>query len=149
MPPDHPALTEQDVLARGGWHPRYARVLALASDGGYGFAVVDGNGDGAELEAETWIWRNGTWTAGSSSGAGPLDGLGPVQTGGSIDDAYFAFGRAPGRRVVTIEFDGHLYQIPVSRHGTWAFIRIRTDSGRPGLPAPVTGHELGGHPGPA
>jgi len=53
MPPDHPALTGDEVLAHGGWHPRYARVLAIASDGGYGFAVVDGNGDGAELEAET------------------------------------------------------------------------------------------------
>jgi hypothetical protein len=49
MSPDHPALTEDDVLSHGGWHPRYARVLAVTSDGDYGFALVDGNGDGAEL----------------------------------------------------------------------------------------------------
>src|ERR1700756_1539911 len=30
MAPEHPGLTEADVIARGGWHPRYARVLALA-----------------------------------------------------------------------------------------------------------------------
>ncbi len=82
MPPDHPALSERDVLGHGRWHPRYACVLAVASDDGYGFAVVDGNGDGAELEAETWVWENGMWTAAGSSGAGPLDELGPVQTGG-------------------------------------------------------------------
>ncbi len=44
MPPDHPGLSAHEVLARGGWHPRYARFLAVASDGDYGFAVVDGNG---------------------------------------------------------------------------------------------------------
>jgi hypothetical protein len=38
MPPDHPALSEEEVLAPSGWHPRYARVLAVASDGDYGFA---------------------------------------------------------------------------------------------------------------
>jgi hypothetical protein len=39
---------------------RYAHVLAVASDGDYGFALVGGNGDGAELEAETWIWDGST-----------------------------------------------------------------------------------------
>jgi hypothetical protein len=52
MPPEHPGLTEQEVLTHGGWHPRHARVLAVTSDGDYGFALVDGNGDGAGLEAD-------------------------------------------------------------------------------------------------
>ena len=58
MPPDHPGLSEEDVLGHGGWHPRYARVLAITSGGDYSFAVVDGNGDGAELEAEMWEWSS-------------------------------------------------------------------------------------------
>jgi hypothetical protein len=49
MPFEHRGLSEEDVIACGGWHRGYARVLAVASDGDYGFAVVDGNGDGAEL----------------------------------------------------------------------------------------------------
>ena len=102
MPPDHPALTAQEVLAHGGWHPRYARVLAIASDGAYGFAVVDGNGDGAELETELWKWDSGTWDGAGSSGAGPLENLGPVRTGGHINNAYLAYGRAPGRQSITI-----------------------------------------------
>ena len=61
MQPDDPSLTEEEFLAHGGWHPRYARVLAVASDGDYGFAVVDGNGDGADLEAEMWQWDCGNW----------------------------------------------------------------------------------------
>ena len=134
MPPDHPSLTEDEVISGGGWHPRYAGVLAVASDGDYGFAVVDGNGDGAELEAETWIWEAGAWTSGASSGAGPLDTLGPVQTGGQIENAYFAFGQAPARQTVTSDFDRQLHQVPVSRHGVWAFIKTSTSPGNCGLP---------------
>lgn len=137
MPPEHPVLTKGEVIAGGGWHPRHARVLAAASDGDYGFAVVDGNGDGAELEAEMWEWDGERWTAGSSSGAGPLDGLGPVQTGGQIDNAYFAYGSAPGRQTITINFDGSLYQIPVSHLGVWAFIKTSTSPGHPRFPTPT------------
>jgi hypothetical protein len=122
MPPDHPGLIAQEVLARGGWHPRYARVLAVVSDGDYGFAVVDGNGDGAELDTEIWRWNGAGWDRAGSSGAGPLSTMGPVQTGGQIDDAYFAYGRCA---------------VPVGRHGVWAFIRIRTDPQGRGFPAPA------------
>jgi hypothetical protein len=137
MPPEHPGLTEDEVITNGGWNPRYARVLAVASDGAYAFAVVDGNGDGAELEAEIWIWADSRWSGAGSSGAGPLDTLGPVQTGGHIDNAYFAFGTAPARQAITIDFDHHLHRIPVSGHGVWAFIKTSASAGNCGFPAPV------------
>jgi len=137
MPPDHPGLSAPEVLARGGWHPRYARVLAVASDGDYGFAVVDGNGDGAELDTEIWRWDGTRWASAGSAGAGPLSTLGPVRTGGQIEDAYFAYGHAAGRRSITIGFDGRRYTIPVARHGVWAFIKIRTNPHGDGFPGPV------------
>ncbi len=135
MPPDHSALTAHDVLSHGGWHPRYTRILAVASDGDYGFALVDGNGDGAELEAETWIWDYGIWTGACSSGAGSLSTLGPLQAGDHSDDACYAFGSAPGRRTITIGLDGHHYRVPVSKHGAWAFVKIRPDPHSRGLPS--------------
>jgi hypothetical protein len=138
MQSPHPALTPEEVIGRGGWDPRYARVLAIASDQDYGFALVDGNGDGAGLEAEAWTWDGGTWTGAGSSGAGPLNRLGPVRTGGQIHDACFAYGSAPGCQSITIDFDGRLHQVPVSRHGVWAFIKIRTDPGGRGFPSPAT-----------
>jgi hypothetical protein len=137
MQPEHPALTAEDVLAHGGWHPRYARVIAVTSDGDYGFALVDGNGDGSELEAETWTWQDGTWADGSSSGAGPLQDVGPLQTGGQIGNACFAYGSAPGQQAITISFDSRLYPTPVNRHGIWAFIKIRTNPHGHGLPNPA------------
>jgi hypothetical protein len=134
---DHPGLTEEEVLSRGGWHLRYARVLAVASDGDYGFAVVDGNGDGAELETEIWAWDGGTWINDSSSGAGPLDLLEPVQAGGQAGRAYFAYGSAPGRQSITIGFDGRHYDVPVSRQGVWAFIKVRAHRRHTGFPYPA------------
>ena len=137
MQPDHRALTEEDVLPHGGWHPRYARVIAVTSDGDYGFALVDGNGDGRELEAEIWTWQDGTWTGGSSSGAGPLQDVGPAQTGGQIGPACFACGRAPARQTITIAFDGQLHPTPVNSFGIWAFIKIRSAPHGHGYPAPA------------
>lgn len=121
MPWEHAGLTGQDVICAGGWSPRYARVLAVSSDADHGLAVVDGNGDGAELEAESWVWDGHAWVSASSSGAGPLDTLGRVQTGGQIGEAHFAFGRAPGRTSVTVRFEGASHQVGVGEHGVWAF----------------------------
>jgi hypothetical protein len=124
----HPPLSEEDVLATGGWHPRYVRVLATASDGDYGVAIVDGNGDGAELEEEAWLWddADGRWAGGSSSGAGPLDHLATIQTGGQVGDASYAYGRAAARSSVRIRFGGQAFEVPVGPHGVWAFIKAGT-----------------------
>jgi hypothetical protein len=40
-------------------------VIAVASAGDYGFALVDGNGDGSELEAEHWLWQKGPGSRGA------------------------------------------------------------------------------------
>jgi hypothetical protein len=37
---------------------------------------------------------------------------GPVQTGGQIGNAYFAYGTAPARQPVAVSFDGRLHRIP-------------------------------------
>jgi len=130
----HPGLRTADILARGGWHPSYVRVLAAASDGDCGFALVDGNGDGAELEAEAWLWDSGQWVPGTSSGAGPLDYVGSLQTGGEIGPARFAYGRAPGRQVVTVSFEHRQYDVPVSQDGVWVFVKAATDPASCGVP---------------
>jgi hypothetical protein len=47
-------LTEELIIASGGWHPRYARVLLIQQIGDQAIVLVDGNGDGAEVESERW-----------------------------------------------------------------------------------------------
>lgn len=67
----------------------------------------------------------------------PLATFGPVETGGQVASAYFAFGQAPAGQVITIDFDHHLHQIPVSSYGVWAFIKISSSPGHPGFPFPA------------
>ena len=132
----HAALSTAEVVALGGWHPRYARVIAVASAGDHGFALVDGNGDGSELEAEHRLWDEGSWQPGGSSGAGPLDVVGPLCSGGHAgDSAWFAYGSAPGQDTVTIAFDGRRHQVPVGSLGVWVFTGIRAGPGRHDEPA--------------
>ncbi|HEY2507797.1 MAG TPA: hypothetical protein VGI58_14875 [Streptosporangiaceae bacterium] len=127
--PAHAELTEQEVLARGGWHPRYARVLAVASAGDFGFAIVDGNGDGAELEQEWWFWAEGSWQGGSSSGTGSLDYLSSLHSGAQADDAYAAYGRASGPGPVLIRFDGRTCQVSPGRERVWVFVGLAAGRG--------------------
>jgi hypothetical protein len=130
-PADHPVLTAADVIARGGWHPQYTRVLALASDGDYGLAVVDGNGDGAELEEEKWLWDAADgWLPGVSSGSGPLEMLASLETGGQIDDVYYAYGRVGGASAVAVRFGGQVFSVPTGLEGVWAFMQRSAGPGR-------------------
>ena len=66
-------LSADAVIHVGGWHPRYARVLLIEHDEQDAVILVDGNGDGAELELEYWHrGDDGRWLGGSTSGYGPL-----------------------------------------------------------------------------
>jgi hypothetical protein len=132
----HPALSADDVLAGGGWSPRYARVLLVATDGDRGLALVDGNGDGWELEVEIWAWceQHGWEAAGTSMGAGALARVGNGRTGGRIDDLCFAYGRLPGRTSATLQFRGHACEVPVNQHGYWGFVSVDDGSAEPDEP---------------
>lgn len=116
-------LTGNVVLRVGGWHPRYARVVALAQDGDYGLVLVDGNGNGQELEAEFFFRTDEGWTGGTSWGVGPLDSL-PNQVFASWPShAVYGYGAAAGEDTVTVVFDDQQHQVPVSSLGVWIFIK--------------------------
>jgi len=46
-------------------------------------------------------------------------------------------------RTITINFDGSRYQVPVSRHGVWAFIKTSTDPGNCEFPTPTADKNTG------
>ncbi|MGB6455844.1 MAG: hypothetical protein WBH47_15315 [Streptosporangiaceae bacterium] len=126
MAAERPVLTAEQILAEGGRHPRYARVLAVASDGDFGLALVDGNGDGAELEDEIWIFGDGTWSGGPTSGAGPLSRVQGLHSWWPAKDVCFAYGSALGRQSVIISLAGQRHHVPVGRDGIWAFVKVLT-----------------------
>ena len=128
-------LSADAIIKIGGWHPRYARVLLIEHDGADAVVLVDGNGDGAELELEYWHrGSDGTWSGGSSSGHGGLDFL-PSSQSWNAGPFVVALGRVAPATQVTVEYGGHTYYRTASQLGIWGFIHP-ADSAQPGeLPA--------------
>jgi hypothetical protein len=119
--PDPTSLTDDVIINVGGWDPRYARVVMIAVDDDVAIALVDGNGDGAELEMEYWFRKDGRWEGGSTSGDGPLDSLSTTRwDAGSM---VCAVGRTVPGEVVRIGYEGTVHECQANQYGVWGFIR--------------------------
>jgi len=130
-------LSADAVIRTGGWHPRYARVLLIEHDEQDAVILVDGNGDGAELELEHW--RRGEddrWHGRSSSGHGPLAGLPTFQAWNALEFVV-AVGRAQPNTEVSVQYSGQVYRRRANEFGTWAFVHAADSPDSDELPAVV------------
>ena len=123
-------LTPDGLIVAGGWNPRYARVLLIEDDGQHAVILVDGNGDGAELEIEYWQREpDGVWHGGSSSGHGALDDL-PAAQSWHAGLFVAAVGRADPAAEVSVEYGGQVYRCRANQFGIWGFVHA-SDSADP------------------
>jgi hypothetical protein len=130
-------LSAGAIISVGGWHPRYARVLLIEHDDDDAVVLVDGNGDGAELELEYWHRDvDGTWGGGSTSGHGPLEFIASSESW-DAGDFVVALGRVAPATKVTVEYGGHAYHRTANEFGVWGLIHP-ADSARPGELPEVT-----------
>lgn len=115
-------LTPEVVLADGGWNRNYARVLLIEEYRGQAIVLVDGNGDGAELELEYWNREgDGGWAGGSSSGHSSLAALGRVETW--VTDMHVAaLGKAAPGSTVSLSYSGVDFLRQANEFGIWGFI---------------------------
>jgi hypothetical protein len=99
--------------------------------------LVDGNGDGAELELE-YRHRDidGFWRGGSTSGHGSLDTL-PRAQSWNAGEFVAALGRVDPGATVSLEYGGHVYHCRASESGVWAFIHAANSARSGDLPAVV------------
>lgn len=112
-------LTEAVVIADGGWDSRYARVRLIQQVGDEAIALVDGNGDGAEIESEHWFQESEGWVGGWSQGIGPL-GHRPIWTWGEVGGAGFVIGCTPDTTgQVTVEWLGRRSAAVPDAIGLW------------------------------
>jgi hypothetical protein len=132
-------LSPEAVVREGGWHPAYARVLLIEQDDDLAVVLVDGNGDGAELELEYWQRdADGRWRGGSTSGHGPLVSM-PAAQSWNAGAFVAALGRTVPGAEVSVEYGGRVYRRQANESGTWGFIHA-ADSARPEeLPAVAAG----------
>jgi Tol biopolymer transport system component len=78
-------MDAQTVIVVGGWHPEYARVLDVQTDGRWAAALVDPNSDGADLNVELYLRDpDGHWSV-AASGNGSLS-MGPARALWTDDD---------------------------------------------------------------
>jgi hypothetical protein len=131
-------LSADAVISVGGWHPRYARVLLIEHDEDGALVLVDGNGDGAELELEYWHRDiDGSWNGGSTGGHGPLDFL-PSSQSWDAGEFVAALGRVAPAAEVNVEYCGRTYHRTANEFGIWGLIHA-ADSTRPGdLPTVIS-----------
>jgi len=130
--PDATSLTEDRIITGGGWNATYARVVAIAVDDDVAFALIDGNGDGVELEMEYWFKGGSGWSAGQSSGYGSLQGLPTVAW--DAGPMVCAVGRAEPGETILVEHKEVVHGCRPNEYGIWTFIqKVRTpdDGGVP------------------
>ena len=123
MAADPTNLTDELVIEAGGWHPMFARVLLIVADEDVAFVLVDGNGDGAELEMEYWSKDADGWVGGSSSGYGALRTT-PSMNRWDVGSMVCAVGQGgvPGESV-RVGYNGEVIHCPVNQYGVWGFVR--------------------------
>lgn len=114
--PEH--LTEEAVIGDGGWHPQYARVLLIQELGDDAVVLVDGNGDGAEVEIEQWHRTNQGWEGGISSGIGPFDHE-PLWTWGWTSGTAYVVGCAAPGISVSVDWLGEVKSATTNSLGIW------------------------------
>lgn len=128
-------LTAEAIIEGGGWHPRYARVLLIEHDEQDAVILIDGNGDGAELELEYWHHgEDGLWHGGSTSGYGPLTGLPTIQTW-NAGSFVAAVGRTRPNTEVVVHYGGRVYRRRATEFGTWGFVHTADSPDTGELPA--------------
>jgi hypothetical protein len=113
-------LSPPVVLARGGWHPAFARVLLVEQSLDLALVLVDGNGDGAEVEVEYWR-HDGEWEELASSGYGPLDAIEPFSSW-RPDGFVCALGRTGPGEAVIVDYAGSAHRRLANEFGLWGFI---------------------------
>ena len=124
-------LTADAAITLGGWDARYAVILAVASTGDVAAALVDANGDGADIDLDRYERdAAGHWNEIGSCSAG--------DAGSSWSPRLVAaWGRADPFASVEINYLGSRRRVVASATGWWLFAAATSDpSALPGVTAP-------------
>jgi hypothetical protein len=135
MRDDRSDLTDELVIETGGWSARYARVALVVVDGDIAVVLVDGNGDGAELELEAWHRGEGGWEGDASSGSPGGGTLGSTWSGGA---QWCMAGRSVPGEVTVVRFKNEDYRCEANHLGFWGFVRQTDDLVRDERPTIIT-----------
>lgn len=121
------------ALRLGGWDPRYAVVLATDARDGVAAALVDTNGDGADVDLDQYEQAaDGRWVEVNS---GNCDDSGAFATGFMA----LAWGQAAPRATVTVQFQDARHTVKATDQGWWMFVIPSRSGNVPALAAADAG----------
>jgi hypothetical protein len=112
------------AVQAGGWDPRHAVALAVASSGDIAAALIDTNGDRADIDLDQYERdADGHWNEVISGSAG---------AGGSSWSQLIAatWGQAQPAATIEIEYLGHRHSVVASEAGWWLFVAPATTDSR-------------------
>ena len=113
---DMTGFDRDTALRLGGWDPRYAVTLATAARAGVAAALVDTNGDGADVDLDQYEQTaDGHWVEVSS---GNCDESGAFSTGSMA----LAWGRTEPGAAVRVEHQAAEYTVEATDQGWWMFV---------------------------
>jgi hypothetical protein len=92
--------------------------LLIVQDDDVAVTIVDGNGDGSELETELFNRGPKGWVDQGSSG-GIASGMGSVLKEGAVTTLV---GLAEANETVTVRFQGSTYECKANDLGYWGFV---------------------------
>ncbi|MCF6379771.1 hypothetical protein L2K70_19335 [Nocardioides KLBMP 9356] len=119
----------ESALRLGGWDPRYAVVLAASACDGAAAALIDTNGDGADVDLDQYQQApDGRWVEVAS---GNCDDSGAFATGFMA----VAWGRALPRALVTLQFQAAMHDVECTDQGWWMFVMASRSGDTPTVAA--------------
>lgn len=106
------------VLRAGGWDPRYAVTLAVASRDGVGAALIDSNGDEVDVNLDMYEWDgDGIWHDGTSSCVG--------DEGSSVsEETALAWGRSAPGSVIDVRYAAQRFSVVTAQTGWWLLVAL-------------------------
>lgn len=108
------------ALRLGGWDSRHARVLFVVTRDNVGIALIDANGDGADLNLDDFeCSATGVWEAGAASSSSGTEGA------GFSGHTSYIYGRDLPGSVIRVVYRGDEIWATTSEEGWWAFVARR------------------------
>jgi hypothetical protein len=115
------SLDLKSAIDAGGWDHRYAVALAVQTAGDIAAALIDTNGDGADIDLDFYVrGADGSWRGTSSGSAG--------DEGAEWTDRVVAtWGNAEPGQVLTVDYLGEQHRVIANAAGWWLFIAPTSD----------------------
>lgn len=109
-------LDARSAVTAGGWDPRFAVTVAVATGDAIAAALIDTNGDGAGIDLDEYVRdADGAWQAATS---------GSADDGGVSWSTFMVavWGRADSGQTVRIDYLGARHSTRATDAGWWLFI---------------------------